>query len=43
LEAYLRPGSSEVDRQLAQIEGWILGVPTDEDRHFAETVAHRPL
>ncbi len=41
LEAYLRPGSSEADRQLAQIEGWILGVPTDENRHFAETAAIR--
>ena len=43
LTAYLSPPSSEADRQLAQIEGWILGVPTDEDRHSAEIVAHRPL
>jgi hypothetical protein len=43
LEAYLRPPLTLDELLLAQIEGWILGVPTDDDRHSTETAAPRPL
>ncbi len=42
LRDYLHPPASEAERQLAQIEGWILGVPTIEEGHCVETAAPGP-